>query len=261
MLLLSGAIACGPQHQTTVQHAPEVSRVSDGEASAPPNARTAVSEAEQRALDVPGFLSALLFSPAGSDPRPLVVATHGAGGSPEWACEHWRQLTHDRVFVLCLRGKSMGPSGGYYYPDHRALEAELLAAESAVRAVEPRVLGGSGLYAGFSQGASMGSVMLPAHGARFPYLALTEGFELWNLSRAKAFRTSGGKRVLFTCGTKECQSKAQQSVRWLEQSGVGAKLDYASGAGHTPGGEVERALERSLPWLVSDESAFGLAAQ
>jgi hypothetical protein len=165
------------------------------------------------------------------------------------------------VFVLCLRGKAMGPGGGYYYPDHRALEAELVAAERAVRSTEPRVLGGSGLYAGFSQGASMGSVMLPAHGARFPYLALTEGFELWNLARAHAFRASGGKRVLFTCGTKECQGKARQSVRWLERGGVEARVDYASGAGHTPGGEVERALERALPWLLEGETAFGFAAE
>lgn len=260
-MILSSAIACGPQRQLTTPHERELALGSDagaGVASADP---TVVREAEQRALEVPGFLSALLFSPAGSEPRPLVVATHGAGGSPEWACDHWRQLTHERVFVLCLRGKSMGPSGGYYYPDHRALEAELIAAEQALRAVEPRVLGGSGLYAGFSQGASMGSVMLSAHGARFPYLALVEGFELWSLSRAKAFQQSGGKRVLFTCGTKDCQSKAQQSVRWLLQRGVDAKLDYASGAGHTPEGEVGRALERSLPWLVADESAFGLTAE
>jgi predicted esterase len=245
----------------TTPHELEIGHGSDDGASVASTAPTVVRKAAQRALEVPGFLSALLFSPAGSEARPLVVATHGAGGSPEWACEHWRQLTHERVFVLCLRGKSMGPAGGYYYPDHRALEAELIAAEQAARAVEPRLLAGSGLYAGFSQGASMGSVMLPAHGARFPYLALVEGFELWSLSRAKAFHDSGGKRVLFTCGTRECQGKAQQSVRWLQQRGVDAKLDYAIGAGHTPGGEVERALERSLPWLLADESAFGLAAE
>lgn len=203
----------------------------------------------------------MLFSPAGEAQRPLVVATHGAGGTPEWACQQWRQLTHERAFVLCLRGKSVGAGGGYYYPDHRALEAELLAAERAARDAEPRMLAGSGVYAGFSQGASMGSVMLSAHGARFPYLVLVEGFELWNVARAKAFQKSGGKRVLLACGTRQCQSTARQSVRWLEQGGVEGRLEYASGAGHTPGGEVERALVGALPWLMQGEPAFTFATE
>src|SRR5687768_10364236 len=38
-------------------------------------------------LEVPGFLPAVLLVPAGSEPRPLVAAAHGAGGSPEWECE------------------------------------------------------------------------------------------------------------------------------------------------------------------------------
>jgi len=249
-----GSITCAPQARGLTPAVPSVA-ASDDRGSA-----QVAGAAKQRALDVPGFLPAVLFSPAGSQPRPLVVATHGAGGTPEWACQQWRQLTRERSFVLCLRGKSMG-GGGYYYPDHRALEAELKAAERAARAAEPRLLAGSGVYTGFSQGASMGSVMLPAHGARFPYLVLTEGFELWSVARAKSFKKSGGKRVLLACGSKQCEMTAKQSVRWLEQGGVEARLEYASGAGHTPGGDVERALSRALPWLVRADPAFALDAE
>jgi len=203
-----------------------------------------------RALDVQGFLPAVLFVPPGDAPARLVVATHGAGGAPEWECDYWRQLTNDSAFVLSLRGKSMG-GGSYYYPNHLELEAELNAAERAARAAEPRILPGAGVYSGYSQGASMGSVMLAQHGAAFPYLVLIEGFELWNIPRARRFRQSGGKRVLFACGTAQCNRVAEESVRWLLKGGIDARLEYASGAGHTPAGEVMERIDAALPWLFA----------
>jgi predicted esterase len=180
----------------------------------------------------------------------LLVAAHGAGGTPEWDCAYWRRLTQDQLFVLCLRGRSMGASGGFYYPDHRALEGELVAAERAARDAEPRIARGHGVYAGFSQGASMGSVMLSAHGAEFPYLILIEGFELWNIPRARAFARAGGKRALLACGTRQCSSVAEQSVRWLGAGGIEARHEYAAGAGHTAGGAVAESVAAALPWLL-----------
>lgn len=205
-----------------------------------------------RALEVEGFLPAVLFVPAGDDVAPLVVAAHGAGGAPEWDCDYWRRLTDERAFVLCLRGKSMG-HGAFYYPDHHALEAELVAAQRAARRAEPRIAPGGGLYAGYSQGASMGSAMIAKHGGAFPYLVLIEGFERWNIPRARAFARSGGKRVLFACGTRQCSQVAEQSLPWLARGGVEGRLEHAQGAGHTPGGEVRQRVESALPWLLRAE--------
>jgi predicted esterase len=204
-----------------------------------------------RALDVPGFLPAVLFVPPGNQQSPLIVATHGAGGTPEWECEYWRRLTEGRRFVLCLRGASMGSTGGYYYPNEHVLEAELSAAERALRSVEPRVSTQGGLYAGFSQGASMGSAFIAKHGASFPTLALIEGFQRWNIPRARAFAKSGGLRVLFACGTKECNAVATESARWLTRGGVAARVEFAPGAGHTPAGAVLPRVEAALPWLLA----------
>src|SRR3954470_22004911 len=117
-----------------------------------PPALALLSEADApvlRQLAVPGFEPALLFSPAGSAPRPLVLAAHGAGGGPEWECEYWRRLTRAQAFILCLTGTPFGGSySGYFYRDHLALNRELTAAEKAARAAEPRILTGSGIYAG-----------------------------------------------------------------------------------------------------------------
>lgn len=203
-----------------------------------------------RSLEVPGFLPAVLFVPAGTAQRPLVIAAHGAGGSPEWDCEYWRRLTAGNRFLLCLRGKSMGAGGGFYYPNEHVLEAELVAAERALRAVEPRVTDTDGLYAGFSQGASMGSAIIGKHGASFPTLALQEGFQLWNIARARAFAKHGGRRVLLVCGTEQCHRIATETARWLERGGVEGRVEYARGAGHTPLGEVLVRTQSSLPWLM-----------
>ena len=204
-----------------------------------------------RILEVPGFKPALLFVPAGEALRPLLVAAHGAGGNPEWDCEYWRRLTAERAFLLCLRGTPLGSDGGYYYKDHHALDREFVAAENSARTAEPRIAAESGLYAGFSQGSSMGSAMIAGHGKAFPFLVLIEGFELWNIARAREFLRAGGRRVIIACGSKECAKVGRASVHWLQVAGVQSRLEWAPGAGHTPMGGVMTRVEADLPWLFA----------
>ena len=209
-----------------------------------------------RPLQVPGFGNAVLYTPSEPNHRPLLVAAHGAGGSPEWECEYWRRLTRGGAYLLCLRGTPLGSYDGYFFRDHRALEKELMAAEQAARSREPLIAPGAAVYAGFSQGSSMGSAMIAPHAVTFPLLALIEGFELWNVPRARTFARAGGRRILFACGSKECAKAAEASVHWLSVAGVQAKLEYAAGMGHSPLGEVMTRIESSLPWLLDGESEW-----
>jgi hypothetical protein len=206
-------------------------------------------------LDVPRFLPAVLLVPAGNEPRPLVAAAHGAGGSPEWECEYWARLTKGRAFVLCLRGTAMG-GGSFYYKNHHALRDELRAALTAARAAQPRIAQGGGIYAGFSQGASMGSLMIAERGQDFPYLVLIEGFTQWNVALARAFAKHGGRKVSFACGTQQCASKAELSASAIQRAALEARSHHAEGAGHTPLGEVMRLVEQDLPWLVAADPAW-----
>ncbi len=207
-----------------------------------------------RALEVPGFEPALFFSPAGTEPRPLVVAAHGAGGSADWECEYWRRLTRERAFVLCLQGTPLGGSySGYYYRDHRALNREFIAAERAARSAEPRIIAGSGLYAGFSQGATMGTPILAQHAAAFPYAVLIEGFTPWNVPGGRQFTRAGGRRILIACGSKECAAVGKTSERWLRASAAQVRLEHAAGAGHTPAGAVMDLIASALPWLLEGD--------
>ena len=231
----------------------------------PPAERSLVPaprRSEVASLEVPGFLPAVLLVPAitEAETRPLVAAAHGAGGSPEWECDYWSRLTRDRPFILCLRGTRMG-QGMFYYPNHHALAAELDAAVAAARARYPNIARGGGLYAGFSQGASMGSLMIATRAAEFPYVVLIEGFTQWSQPLARSFAKSGGKAVLWACGTKDCATKATASASALEKIGVRARAETAAGAGHTPLDAVMDRVATGLPWLVQGDDAWGSARE
>lgn len=214
-------------------------------------------EGAYSALEVPGFLPAVLYLPETNEPRPLVVANHGAGGVPEWECDYWRRLTQGHAVLLCLRGSRIRndrPSG-YYYKTHLALGAELRAALSVLKERHAaRLAPDSGVYAGFSQGAIMGAPVMPEYGNEFPTLALIEGgFQYWSPARARRFAERGGRRVLFACGTTWCANGARAPAEWLEAHGVKVRIEYAEGAGHTAGGEVMKRTEGALPWLLEGD--------
>jgi predicted esterase len=207
-------------------------------------------------LSIEGFLPAYVYVPAGDGPWQLVVATHGAGGAPEWECEYWRRLTAGRMFIACLRGTPIDQrtSGSYYYKDHRALGREFAALNAALDAqFGPRLAPGFAVYAGFSQGAIMGAPMIVPFAGRYRRLALIEGgYEYWSVATARAFAKNGGERVLFACGTRFCAQKAEQPAAWLRKFKVDVRIEYAEGAGHTPAREVKTKVERALPWLLGD---------
>lgn len=206
-------------------------------------------------LDVPGFLPASLFVPSGTDARPLVVAAHGAGGAPEWDCEYWARLTRERAFVLCPRGTAMG-GGSFYFKHHHALAAEVQAAVTAARQQFPRILPTSGIYAGFSQGASMGALMISSQAKQLPYVVLIEGFTQWNVALGRAFNEQGGQAVLFVCGTGDCASKAKASAAALQRVPLRVRSEYASGTGHTASGAVMDLVVQHLPWLLASDPAW-----
>jgi predicted esterase len=209
-----------------------------------------------RALAVPGFLDAVVVVPPDSTAKPLLVATHGAGGDPEWTCNEWARRAAGRFIVLCPRGRaiSLREDYGFYYPDHYQLRAEVLASVDAAKAAFGAALAPAPwLYTGYSQGASMGSLGLAEHGALFPYLVLTEGgFKEWSKQSARRFKESGGKRVLFVCGGRGCADQASKSARWLEAAGVTTRVEHVLRGGHTDGGAVGARLDETFAWVLED---------
>jgi predicted esterase len=222
-------------------------------ASAEPQ-RALSTESELVPLAVPGFLEAVVALPIDGQPRPLLVATHGAGGDPAWTCREWARRVAAAQVVLCPRGRaiSVREDYGFYYPDHRALTAEVLAAVAALRAAHAaRLADGPALYTAYSQGASMGSLGLVEHAAEFPRLILTEGgFKEWSPKSARRFAQNGGKRVLFVCGGRGCQAEAEKSARILHKAGVETRVEYVPNGGHTDGGAVGKRLDQVFGWAL-----------
>lgn len=209
-------------------------------------------------LEVPGFRPARVALPADlRRPRPGWVAAHGAGDGPSWQCAFWRELLEARAFVLCPAGVPLGktPDDGYFFRNHHELEREVLAAVEALRAAYPDALDpGPLVYAGYSQGATMGSLMLAAHGVSFDRLVLVEGgYGEWTVGSARRFAASGGQRVLFACGITTCKKKAELSAQALERAGISTRVVHAPGGGHTYGGSVGREVRGALGWILEED--------
>lgn len=209
-------------------------------------------------LEVPGFRPAIVATPRDeSRPQPALVAVHGAGDGPQWQCAFWRELLDAKAFVLCPTGVPFGksPREGYFFRNHYELEKEVLSAVEALRTtLGDRLEPGPLVYAGYSQGATMGALMLVAHGDVFPRLILIEGgYSEWNVSIAKKFAQGGGRRVLFACGIRSCRTKADRSAEWVAQAGVASRVEYAEGAGHTYGGRVADKVHAALDWVFEGD--------
>ena len=219
------------------------------------------------ALEVPRHRTAVVSLPVGArGPRPVVVAAHGAGDRPEEQCRFWRGIVGDRAFVLCPRGFATNPHAppdqtGYFYTTHHMLGEEVTA---ALRALGERFGGhvdlGSPVFAGFSQGAIMGALVLPSHPARFGRAVLVEGgyglFQEWNRHVARRLRERGGERVLIACGRAACAREAEVSAGYMESEGLRVRVVHAPGGGHTYGGAVGAEVAAAFAWVVEGDPRF-----
>lgn len=213
-------------------------------------------------LPVPGHAAAVVVVPRAGR-RPVVVATHGAGGTPEAHCANWRDLIAGAAFVLCPRGVTVDvhappASRAWFYPAHPALEREVRAALAALAERFPdRVDLDRAVYAGFSQGATMGAIAFSRAPSPFTALVLVEGGARdWAMVNARSFAQGGGRRVLFACGRPECADPARRSAGYLDRAGVAVRVVDRRGAGHTYGGAVRAGLAEALPWLFEGDDRF-----
>ena len=147
------------------------------------------------------------------------------------------------------------PYQGFFFRHHHALEKEVLAALEALRErFGQRVANGPVVYAGFSQGATMGALMVVKHPRIFQRLVLVEGGEAeWDVPTAIRFRQGGGLRVLLVCGRRACTERATTSRRWMKRGGVEARVEYVVGGGHSYDHGIAERLHITFDWVVADD--------
>jgi predicted esterase len=204
-------------------------------------------------LAVEGAFPLLTWAPEGSEPKPLVISAHGAGCLAEQHCEYFWRLLEGRAIVACLRGEPLyrnRPEQGFYFRDHLALARELEGAVTALRAhFGARLLQGW-TYAGYSQGATMGALLLPDSPASFTQVLLIEGGgEGMSRTNAEKLRAKGTARVLFACGTTGCRDRSARVADVLGKVGIDARVAFGEGAGHTYLGSVETTVLAQASWL------------
>jgi len=233
--------------------------------NAPP-ASGAPAAAESGLIELPlskGHPAVVVVPPPSSTPRPLVVVTHGAGGRATTHCLLWKAIVEDRAFLLCPRGHRMYDSepadqAGYFYDGHPALGKEITRAIEALRQrFGSRVDFDEPIFAGYSQGAGMGSMILPDHPAQFARAVLVEGgfgqFQEWNVAAARRFEQQGAKRVLLACGRKVCFDMAETTASYMRRGGLETKVIYAAGAGHNYGGPLFEQVRDAFRWVTEGD--------
>lgn len=265
-------LACAPIHGEEAA-SPEPARASSvrssegtsnttSETTTDSNSRTesiAAASAPARfvQLDLQDLPSAVFWQIDPPQPAPLIVSAHGAGGTPDWHCDWLSSVVGESAFVLCLRGKPMRRDvDAYYYPEHHTLGALFEAAVGRVEHEFAQQLDPTQrVYVAYSQGATMGALMMLERESPMPFLLLIEGgYDSWTAQRCERYARAGGEKVYFACGTQTCHTKAVGAAERLQRAGVQAQVGYAPHAGHTPAGEVGRAAEAGLVWLLDGGS-------
>ena len=253
----------GPPPVSTSQSAPAP------EASAPPaDAGPGLSPLTDAVwlerLDLPGGDRAFVSVPLGAtEPRPVLVAVHGAGDRPEWACGGWRGITDAYPFIVC-------PDGSPNSPDKRRWSSRgaiTRVVDAALPALRRRfgahVAEGPMVYASFSQGAHHGAWIVRERAADFPLVTLVEGGHggTGQPGFAESFAAHGGKRMLFACSTPGCAGLYARPRDGLQRAGVEARIFDAGPVGHNLNGQVVAAMKAPFAWLVRDEPRWaGLPA-
>ena len=207
------------------------------------------------ALPMPPGRNAVVAVPLGATtPRPVVVAVHGAGDRPEWACGGWRIATNEHAFVVCPGGL---PTGGVFVTAPSArLEADIDAALASLRARHgDHVASGKVIYAGFSLGAIRAPAVL-ASSSHFSAAVLLEGgYELWSAGAANAFREHGGERALLMCAGRSCGQFAAAAGH-LRRAGIEVSVGSAGTGRHNLDAEMMQRLRAAWPFVVAGDARW-----
>jgi predicted esterase len=184
--------------------------------------------------------------------RPVIVAVHGAGDRPDWACGGWRIGVESFAFVTCPMGLSMGGSR-YGWGSTRDIAHGVERALTALQQRFPDYVGqGPMIYAGFSQGATLAAPFLIENAQRFPLVVLAEGGYgyIGDQGFSKAFRAAGGQRVMLLCGTASCLATANRAKGVLERAELEVIVSGDPSAGHNLNTAMQNALRRDWSRLV-----------
>lgn len=184
--------------------------------------------------DAEGKLVAQFSPPLGAtDRRPLVVALHGGGDAPEYACGEWRGSFGSWPFILCPYGDKVGKNMYGWRSGVAARQALEHAVEALIAKFPEHLDVRDPVLTGFSLGSMMAPSTLAAPGRAFPAAILVEGyakdFEAW----PRRMEAGGLRRVLFVDSQGVNSERGKAAARSLERNtAVQARTIYLGHLGH-----------------------------
>jgi predicted esterase len=187
-------------------------------------------------------------------PRPVLIAVHGAGDRPEWACGGWRMIVDAYAFVICPQGVPVG-NGRFSWGS-----ADQIAriVDKALPALRRRfgvfVADGPLVYVGFSQGARLGVLHTGARADDYEAVALVEGaYEDIDAAFANKLAKAGPRKVLLACSTGNCDARFAAAKATLARAKIDVRVHDAGRHGHNLNGEVMAAMREPFSWMVKDD--------
>jgi len=205
-------------------------------------------------LELEGGHEAYVCPPIGArEPRPLIVAVHGAGDRAEWSCGGWRMVAGEYAFVVCPQGMKMDAMR-FGWDSAETIRRRVASAVTAVRArFGEYIADGPTLYVGFSQGATLAGPTLLDPAQSFPFVALAEGG--YGLVQNRAFlgklKARGVDSVLLACGTAACFTSMRAAEPNLTAAGIQALIGGDPKSGHNLNGEMQAGLQKVWPDFVA----------
>jgi predicted esterase len=205
-------------------------------------------------LELEGGHEAFVCPPIGArEPRPVIVAVHGAGDRAEWSCGGWRMVAGQYAFVVCPQGMKVD-SMRFAWDSAETIRRRVESALSAARARFGQYFAeGPTLYAGFSQGATLAGATLLDPAQSFPFVVLAEGG--YGLVQNRAFlgklKAHGVESVLLACGTPGCFTTMRAAEPSLRAAGIQALIGGDPKSGHNLNGEMQAGLQKVWPELVA----------
>jgi hypothetical protein len=232
-------------------------------APAAPKAVPLAQAGELVALEVPGFLPAVVSVPLSARAaHPVAVAFHGNFDRPEWQCEIFRAVIGAHGFLLCPRGSARRDvpkqMDRWEYASGPKMAAELEAALTALgERYGANVDPGPIVFIGFSLGAIYGAPIVQKAPARYPRGVFVEGGHgAWTVASAKKYAAAGGLRLFLACGQGPCLDKAKRTAPLLTRAGLPTQSGGSAKAGHTYDGAVSDSVRAAWPWLVEGDSRW-----
>ena len=205
-------------------------------------------------LELDGGHEAYVCPPIGArEPRPLMVAVHGAGDRAEWSCGGWRMVAGEYAFVVCPQGLKMDPTR-FAWDSADTIRRRVASAIAAARArFGSYIADGPTLYVGFSQGATLAGPTLLDPAQSFPLVVLAEGG--YGLVQSRAFlgklKGRGVDSVLLACGTPACFTSMRGAEPNLRAVGIPALIGGDQKAGHNLNGAMQAGLQKIWPQFVA----------